>query len=144
MLFNLPAWFLGVILHALFRLKDEASGIGMGALLAPWVWYPIGRWIDQHSGNRRRSRAVGRFEQLRRTLLRALAWLYLACAILMLLPNYHHRTPDTDFMSCTLLIWCGGYLTASFWGDRRDRRLAAIKVLPAIFPGRLASHLYCR
>jgi hypothetical protein len=88
------------------------------------VWFPIGRWLDEHVAGRHRARPFGKPELIRRSLLRALAVFLMVCAVFTLTPANHHRTLETNFMDCVLSAWAGANIAASAWGERYDRRQA--------------------
>jgi len=126
---SLPAMFCGVIvgLPLLLLLKiegGEAFWIGISALLGLFMWWRIGRWADEQRSiahgilpKRHAWRLAGRM------LLRILVYSFLALFLLSLVMS-HRLTTESQFLRATWIAWIGGYLLLSFWGERREMRLA--------------------
>jgi hypothetical protein len=119
MVLNLPAVFIAVPIGVL-RMggSRDASVIGLATLLAPLLWFWIGKWVDRqlgtekHKPDRRRTRVV-------RTILRVLAYCYLFLCALSFTPLNPTPSPESGFFSATLALWLIGYLVCSYWGGRR-------------------------
>ncbi len=120
---NLPAVFLSIP-AGFFPLwgSNDASVIGLTILLAPFLWYWVGKWIDRQLGtleqkpDRVRSRVP-------RTILRFFAYGYLLLSALALTPLNPTPSSDSHFFFSTMAIWLVGYLVCSYWGGTRSVRI---------------------
>src|ERR1700684_3251449 len=94
----------------------------MSTLIVPFLWYAIGRWIDQDAA-RPPSEMRFRFPLriLTQSLLRITALFFLFASVAGILPTYHHRTGASNFCFGTVAAWCVVYLAVSFWSTRRER-----------------------
>lgn len=118
MVLNLPAVFVATpIVGITFRESSDASVIGLAALLAPFLWYWIGRWVDRQLGTVK-MKIVRARSQVVRTILRVLAYGFLALCVLNFTPLNPTPSPESSFLFATLAIWLLGYLVCSYWNSR--------------------------
>jgi hypothetical protein len=119
MVLNLPAVFVAIPIEAfIFEKGSDTSLIGITTLLAPFLWYWIGKWVDRQLGfvKQKPDRARSR---MARTILRVLAYTFLALCVLSFTPFNPTPSPDSKFLFATLALWLLGYLFCSYWGGRR-------------------------
>ena len=119
MVLNLPAVFVATPIGAWpLRGSSDASVIGLTTLLAPFLWFGIGRWVDQQLGTARQKADRPR-SRVARTILRVLAYCFLALCLLSVTPLNPTPSPESTFFSAAEGLWLLGYLGCSYWGSRR-------------------------
>jgi len=125
MVLNLPMILFGAALASLLKCESHPATIGCTIPFAVLLWLVVGKWVDRQIkfyGSEPPKQSW--FRELRQTLLRAIAFLFLSAAIHGLTPGAHHKTSDTGFYMSVVILWCSSYLICSIWGGRRDRRKA--------------------
>ena len=141
MVLNLPAVFLGAILHlvAVFihfpHPPGEPTEIAFSVVFVPLIWYRVGRWMDELAeggiaGVSGRLSAKALWTGVTRTIV----WFLFATLLLSLLVERHRESNGTKFLAVTAIFWSGAYLAGGYFGDRRRKariRPAAV-VLPPI------------
>ena len=118
LLLNLPSVFVVTpIVGLVFENSSDAEAIGLATLLAPLLWFWIGRWVDRKrvTGEQmphRTRRRVGR------TILRSIAYGYLSLCILSFTPLNPIPSQDSNFFFLALAFWLLGYLVCSHLGGQ--------------------------
>ena len=123
MVLNLPAVYVAIpIVGITLRESSDSSVIAITTLLAPFLWYWIGRWVDRQLGNLKQKpdRAGSR---VARTILRVLAYAFLVLCVVSFTPFNPTPSPELSFHFATLALWLLGYLICSHWGGRRALRM---------------------
>jgi hypothetical protein len=126
---SLPAMFCGVMIGLPLVLLGigggEAWRIGLSALVGIVMWRQIGRWVDEQ---RAMSSGIVPFRTRARFalqwILRLLAFCLLGLFILNVAFERRHLTTEAAFLSWTWIVWNCVYLSLSFWGERRESKLA--------------------
>jgi hypothetical protein len=126
MVLNLPAVFLGAVLHivaVLIHFPDtsgEPTLLGFSAVFVPVIWYRVGRWLDDLviSGIAAESTKFNA-KAVWRMVTRAIVWFLLVLMLLSLLVERHRETDTTMFLQVISILWTGAYLAGGFLGDRR-------------------------
>jgi hypothetical protein len=118
---NFPALIGGMIVSEVFNRESDASIIGFGLLFVPFVWWPIGSWVDRQIAGVSVARK-GIASRVGRWALRVVAVLAL---IGVLFSSHGGWDGHEDFFYIPIGLWSTWYLFCSFWGDNRLRRLRA-------------------
>jgi len=119
MVLNFPAVLIAVPIGVLpMGGSRDASVIGLATLLAPFLWFWIGRCVDRQLGTVRQKPDRRHFRVVR-TILRVLAYCYLLVCALSFTPLNPTPSPESSFFSATLALWLLGYLVCSYWGAMR-------------------------
>lgn len=119
LILNLPATTVAPGFVGLFFPENsgDAPVVGITTLLAPLLWFWIGRWVDRQLGNikqkqdRRRTRVF-------RKILRFLAFFYLLFSLLIFTPINPTPSPALNFYAVVMELWLIGYLVCSYWGEK--------------------------
>jgi len=125
---NLPAVYLGVVLHLMAGFlhipfpSGEPTELAFGTVFVPMIWYRIGRWIDDLATDK----YVGKTSHLNvkavwTGVTRDIVWFLFAILLLSLLVEGHRESNATKFMVATAILWTGGYLGCGVLGDRRRK-----------------------
>jgi hypothetical protein len=126
MALNLPAVFLGAVLHIVTVLvhfphtSGEPTLLGFSAVFVPVIWYRVGKWLDDlvigeivAESTQFNAKAVWRI------VTRAIVWFLFVLMLLSLLVERHRETDTTMFLQVISMLWTGAYLAGGFLGDRR-------------------------
>jgi len=123
MVLNLPAVFVAIPIGVLpWGESSDASVIGLTTLLAPFLWFWIGKWADRRVGTVTQKPDRPR-SHVTRAILRVLAYCFLGLCALSFIPLNPTPSPESSFFSATLALWLLGYLVCSYWGGRRALRM---------------------
>jgi hypothetical protein len=133
MVLNLPAVFLGAVLHIAAGLihfphsTGEPALLGFSAVFVPVIWYRVGRWMDHLAVDSIQGESIQLSAKAVWTnVARAAAWFLFAIMLLSLLVERHRETDTTIFLQVISILWAGVYLAGGFVSDRRRaRRLRA-------------------
>ncbi|UWZ83432.1 hypothetical protein [Occallatibacter riparius] len=112
---NLPAMFGGAVLATVLGRETDASIMGFSVLFVPFVWWPIGSWVDQQvAGIGVVRKGIAR--RTARWMLRAVALLALIAAVFL---SHDGWEGQQDYSYIPVGIWTACYLICSFRGERR-------------------------
>jgi hypothetical protein len=100
---DLPAMFVAMLTVSVLFPRNELASMYASVVLAPLVWYGVGRWVDGLLGYIPPWR-------ISRSLRRVFFFLFstvLCVSIAGVTPLYHHRTADSYWIFAGLILWCG-------------------------------------
>jgi len=125
MVLNLPAVFLGAVLHLVAVLihfphpPGEPSLLGFSAVFVPLIWYWVGRWVDNLApGAIPEKTNQPNLQSVWTILARTAVWILFAMMLLSFLVEHHRESGATKFVMAITVLWTGAYLAAGFLGDR--------------------------
>lgn len=126
MVINLPAVFLGAVLHIAAALlhfppsTGEPALLGFCAIFVPLIWYRVGRWVDDLATGGTAGDSVQFGAKALWTLVaRGLVWFLFAIMLLSLLVERHRETNTTMVLQVISILWTAAYLVGGFVDDRR-------------------------
>jgi hypothetical protein len=132
MLLNLPAVFLGDVVHIATSVlhvphfQGEPSLLLCTALFVPLIWYRVGKWLDDQ-------RTLNQFTQqgLKTSwtvVARVAVWCLFGLLLITFLIERHRQPEATRFLSAVAALWTGAYLALGLLGDRRRAALHRVAV----------------